>query len=79
MSVIVLDAEIASLIAPRSLIIEYSSVPEIIENIEKLQEKPSRVNGFPPVMEGSSAVRGETDCHRKPQNRPGRQSGGKSL
>jgi dienelactone hydrolase len=41
------DAEIASLIAPRPLIIEYSSMPEIAEQVEKYAIKPSQVNGFP--------------------------------
>ena len=40
------DAEIATLIAPRSLVIEYSSVPEINERIESL-EKQAEVGGWP--------------------------------
>jgi dienelactone hydrolase len=38
------DAEIATLIAPRSLIIEYSSVPEIVEQVEA---KHADVGGWP--------------------------------
>ena len=41
------DAEIASLIAPRSLIIEYSKIPEINELVEQFREKPSMNSGFP--------------------------------
>ena len=41
------DAEIASLIAPRPLIIEHSSIPEVIEKIEKSDEKPRQVEGLP--------------------------------
>ena len=41
------DAEIASLIAPRSLIIEHSKGPGIEEFVEQYREKPSLVNGFP--------------------------------
>jgi dienelactone hydrolase len=37
------DAEIASLIAPRPLIIEYSKVPE---NLEKSTAKPAQINEF---------------------------------
>jgi dienelactone hydrolase len=40
------DAEIATLIAPRALIIEYSSVPEIIEQING-PDKPAEVGGWP--------------------------------
>jgi dienelactone hydrolase len=41
------DAEIASLIAPRPLIVEYSIVPEIFEKVDQVQGKPVKVNGFP--------------------------------
>ena len=41
------DAEIASLIAPRPIIIEYSMIPEKEEIIEQFRQKPSRMNGFP--------------------------------
>jgi len=41
------DAEIASLIAPRPLIIEHSFIPEVIEKIEKPGEKPRQVEGLP--------------------------------
>ena len=40
------DAEIASLIAPRPLTIEYSAIPEIIEKIEKSDEKTLQVEGL---------------------------------
>ena len=41
------DAEIASLIAPRTLVIEYSFVPEIIDDIEKYRNNPSSLIGSP--------------------------------
>ena len=41
------DAEIASLIAPRPLIVEYSSIPEVIEKIERPGEKLRLVEGLP--------------------------------
>lgn len=41
------DAEIASLIAPRPMVIEYSVMPEITEGVEQFMKKPSQVNGFP--------------------------------
>jgi dienelactone hydrolase len=41
------DAEIASLIAPRPIVVEYSKVPEIIETVDRYRDKPSQVNGFP--------------------------------
>jgi dienelactone hydrolase len=41
------DAEIASLIAPRPLVVEYSTVPEISEGVEQFMKKPSQMNGFP--------------------------------
>jgi len=41
------DAEIASLIAPRPMVIEYSTIPEIIERIEKFVENPPMINGIP--------------------------------
>lgn len=41
------DAEIASLIAPRTLVIEYSLFPEIIDDIEKYRNNPSTVSGSP--------------------------------
>lgn len=40
------DAEIASLIAPRPLVIEYSRIPLIVEKVEKLSEPSSAVDGF---------------------------------
>jgi dienelactone hydrolase len=41
------DAEIASLIAPRSLVIEHSTIPEMTEKIEKSEEKKFQVGGIP--------------------------------
>jgi dienelactone hydrolase len=41
------DAEIASLIAPRPLVIEHSAVPEVVEQALKPGEKPPVVNGWP--------------------------------
>ncbi len=41
------DAEIASLIAPRALVIEYSFVPEIIDDIKKYRDNPSSVSESP--------------------------------
>lgn len=41
------DAEIASLIAPRPLIIEHSRVPEIIDKVEKSSKTPGQVEGLP--------------------------------
>ncbi len=41
------DAEIASLIAPRPLVIEHSAIPEVIEKIEKSEEKKFQVGGMP--------------------------------
>ena len=41
------DAEIASLIAPRPLIIEHSVAPELVEKLEKSDEKPRTVEGLP--------------------------------
>lgn len=41
------DAEIASLTAPRPLVIEYSEVPEIEEYIEKFRKNPVMINGCP--------------------------------
>lgn len=40
------DAEIATLIAPRSLIIEYSQVPEVIDQPEALRQQPLNLSGF---------------------------------
>jgi dienelactone hydrolase len=39
------DAEIASLVAPRSLIVEYSNTPQITEDVEKYRTSPIQVNG----------------------------------
>ncbi|MBK5279542.1 MAG: dienelactone hydrolase family protein [Bacteroidia bacterium] len=41
------DAEIASLIAPRALVIEHSVITEVIEDIEKSEEKRMQVGGLP--------------------------------
>lgn len=41
------DAEIASLIAPRALIVEYSEVPTYSESLIKDDGKPFDINGFP--------------------------------
>jgi len=41
------DAEIASLIAPRSLVIEYSHIPEIIDEIDKEAAKSMEADGVP--------------------------------
>ncbi len=41
------DAEIASLIAPRPMVIEYSMIPDIVEKLESSSEKQLEVNGFP--------------------------------
>jgi len=41
------DAEIATLIAPRSLIIEHSTIPEVIERIEDAEGKQLQVGGLP--------------------------------
>ncbi|MEX2231139.1 MAG: dienelactone hydrolase family protein [Cyclobacteriaceae bacterium] len=41
------DAEIASLIAPRPLVIEHSQVPEFIEQSVKKSEAPQKVSGWP--------------------------------
>jgi dienelactone hydrolase len=40
------DAEIASLIAPRGLVIEHSMIPEKIEKLEKSAENPIQVEGL---------------------------------
>ncbi|MGZ8559057.1 MAG: dienelactone hydrolase family protein, partial [Chitinophagaceae bacterium] len=40
------DAEIASLIAPRPLVIEHSRIPDIIDKMQKLQENPMVVEGL---------------------------------
>ena len=40
------DAEIASLIAPRPLVIENSRVPDIVEKMEKSEEHPIQVEGL---------------------------------
>ncbi len=40
------DAEIASLIAPRPLVVEYSIIPEMIETVEKFRNKPSQDRWF---------------------------------
>lgn len=40
------DAEIASLIAPRPLVIEYSHVTEIVDQIENSDDKPHQVEGW---------------------------------
>ncbi len=41
------DAEIASLIAPRSLVIEYSSIAEIVDEMQKSKDNPAEVEGLP--------------------------------
>ena len=41
------DAEIATLIAPRPLVIEYSSIPEIIDTVKESPDKPAQVEGLP--------------------------------
>ena len=41
------DAEIVSLIAPRPIIIEYSTVPEIVDRVEKFRNNPPIINGIP--------------------------------
>ncbi len=41
------DAEIASLVAPRSLIVEYSITPEITEDVEKFRNNPTQIGGTP--------------------------------
>ena len=40
------DAEIASLIAPRSLVIEYSSIPEIVDKLKTSNDKLPEVEGL---------------------------------
>ncbi len=40
------DAEIASLIAPRPLVIEHSVVPEMVEKLQKSSENPTQVEGL---------------------------------
>ena len=40
------DAEIATLIAPRPLVIEYSRVPDIVEKLSESGEKPIQVEGW---------------------------------
>ncbi len=44
------DAEIATLIAPRSLIIEYTKVPEVIDQPDILKKEPMNMGGF--VVDG---------------------------
>ncbi|HKH63761.1 MAG TPA: dienelactone hydrolase family protein [Flavitalea sp.] len=41
------DAEIASLIAPRNVIIEHSVVPEFVEKTKESSDNPSQVEGWP--------------------------------
>lgn len=41
------DAEIASLIAPRPLIIEHSLIPDVVEKVEAFSKEPIQVEGFP--------------------------------
>ena len=41
------DAEIASLIAPRSLVIEYSNIPEMADLMQKSSENPAEIEGLP--------------------------------
>src|SRR5690606_25589181 len=41
------DAEIASLIAPRSLIVEYSETPKFEEEVERFRNNPTQMDGFP--------------------------------
>jgi len=40
------DAEIASLIAPRPLVIEHSAIPELVEKLKKSSENPVQVEGL---------------------------------
>ncbi len=40
------DAEVASLIAPRPVLIEHSLVPDIMEKIKESSEKPAQVEGW---------------------------------
>jgi dienelactone hydrolase len=40
------DAEIASLIAPRPLVIEYSEIPELVEKLVKSKDNPTQVEGL---------------------------------
>lgn len=40
------DAEIASLIAPRPLVIEHSLIPEIVDEVEAFRKKPIQVGSF---------------------------------
>ena len=41
------DAEIATLIAPRPLVIEYSSISVIIDTVKESPDKPAQVEGLP--------------------------------
>ena len=41
------DAEIATLIAPRPLVIEYSFIPEIVDKLKESPENPKEVEGLP--------------------------------
>lgn len=41
------DAEIASLVAPRSMVIEHSLIPDVVEKIEAFIKDPPLVNGIP--------------------------------
>jgi dienelactone hydrolase len=41
------DAEIATLIAPRPLVIEYSSIPDIVDKLKESPENPAEVEGLP--------------------------------
>jgi dienelactone hydrolase len=40
------DAEIASLIAPRPMVVEYSMIPELVEKLQKSNENPVNVEGL---------------------------------
>ena len=40
------DAEVASLIAPRSLVIEHSAIPEIVDKLKTTNDKLPEVEGF---------------------------------
>lgn len=40
------DAEIASLIASRSVVIEHSLIPDLVEEVEEFSKKPHQISGF---------------------------------
>jgi dienelactone hydrolase len=41
------DAEIATLIAPRPLVIEYSSIPDIVDKLKESPKNPAEIEGLP--------------------------------